>query len=351
MKTNNIILPIAACMLLSTSLPTFAQDTADSSTAQEPASSEEVIKPGEASEGSERFRDKLREDLRDTGENPHSRLPYRSVNPDEISKLAAKEREQSKDLFPLFRERAIENGTVLPFPYGLSVVGTHYVEDLELDKLTIKRRGKPNIVIKDESVLVPEDLSLYNVSFRVDAWILPYMNVYALLGRTQVDFDLEVDLNFEIDGVKVDYQNTFDFEAGRNSYTVGTILAYGLGNWFGMVDLRYAQTDFSLSTTGPQTYTTIARVGWNGRIGPLKGMLWAGALKQEVDFALTTNSDEVELIPRRLDVTEIDIRFGSRHGYTPMIGSRWDMDSHWSLAVEYSFLDREYFNAVMMFRY
>ncbi|MEM6583870.1 MAG: hypothetical protein AAF699_21525 [Pseudomonadota bacterium] len=348
MKTNNSIPLFTACLLLVTSGHLFAEDSTASEATQEPSSGEEVITPNEDASSETPFREKLREDLRDTGENPHSRLPYRSVNPDAQSKLFAKEREQSDDLFPLFRERAIENGTVLPFSYGLAVVGTHYVEDLELEKLRIKRPNKPDIVIKDESVVKPNDLNLYNVSFRVDTWVFPYVNVYALLGRTQVDVDLDVDLEI---GEEVIFKGPVSFDAGRNSYTVGTILAYGHGNWFGMVDLRYAQTNFSLSTTGPQTYTTIVRTGWNGRIGPLKGMVWAGALKQEVDFTISGDSRELARGSSLDGDVTLDVVLGSRHGYTPMIGSRWDMDSHWSLSIEYSFLDREYFNAVMMFRY
>ncbi|MEM8564418.1 MAG: hypothetical protein AAGF57_19415 [Pseudomonadota bacterium] len=348
MKNQDKVPLLTACLLLATNLQLSAEENTSSDAVQAPTSSEEIVEPSGDTQSEERLREKLKKDLRDTGENPHSRLPYRSVNPDEQSRLAAKEREQSQDLLPLFRERAIENGTVLPFSYGLSLVGTHYVEDLELDKLRIKRPGRETIVIKDESVVTPNDLSLYNVSFRVDAWVFPYVNVYALLGRTQVDVDLDIDLEI---GDEVIFKGPVSFDAGRNSYTVGTILAYGHGNWFGMVDLRYAQTNFSLSTTGPQTYTTIVRTGWNGRIGPLKGMVWAGALKQEVDFTISGDTRELRAFRNSNEDTTIDVVLGSRHGYTPMIGSRWDMDSHWSLSIEYSFLDREYFNAVMMFRY
>lgn len=341
MKTNYITPLFTACLLFVASSHLSADQSAAADDAQEPSSGEEVVKPND----DERFAEKLRTDLRDRGENPHSRLPYRSVEPDELSMRAIKEREESDDLFPLFRERVIENGGVLPLPYGFSVVGTHYVEDLELDKIRIKRPGKPTRVVRDENFLKPNDLQLTNVSLRVDTWVLPYVNVYALLGRTQVDVDLDVNIPDVFVGPVA-------FDAGRNSYTVGTVLAYGHGNWFGMVDLRYAQTNFSLSTTGPQTYTSIARVGWNGRVGPVQGMLWAGALKQEVDFTITGDSDEFSRPGRRIDEdVTLDVVLGSRHGFTPLIGSRWDMDANWSLEIEYSFLDREYFNAAMMFRY
>ncbi|MEM1155311.1 MAG: hypothetical protein AAGI44_14330, partial [Pseudomonadota bacterium] len=60
---------------------------------------------------------------------------------------------------------------------------------------------------------------------------------------------------------------------------------------------------------------------------------------------------ELSSLSGNIDDVTLDVVLASRHGFTPLIGSRWDMDTNWSLELEYSFLDREYLNAAIMYRY
>lgn len=274
-------------------------------------------------------------------ENHSSRVPFDSVD-DNLSAEQASEQRYGEDRWlPLFRKRAIEKGIFLPWPYGLSVVATRFSEQLELDSLSIKLANGTVIDGGTFSSLVePRDLDVNNYSLRFDAWVFPFLNLYGIAGKTAVDLNLDL-LN----------QPTTTFPDRRNSFGGGAILAGGIGVFFGMIDLRYSQTDVSLSTDGAKTYTTLIRAGWNGKLGRANGAIWGGVMKQRIDLQLDVKASDFAQAPPLLAGAEIEITMQSSRGYSPMIGTRWDITTHWDVSVEYSFDQRNYLVGNLGYRF
>ncbi|MEM6582659.1 MAG: hypothetical protein AAF699_15375, partial [Pseudomonadota bacterium] len=125
-------------------------------------------------------------------ENPESRLPFESIDSEPGPENAAKQRYSQNRILPLFRKRAVEKGIVLPWPYGISLVGLYFKEQIDLDKLTINlpQGGTVDPGVFSE-LIEPQDLDVYNVSARFDAWLFPFLNVYGLIGKTEVDLNLK----------------------------------------------------------------------------------------------------------------------------------------------------------------
>lgn len=281
------------------------------------------------------------EPIYEIDENHTSRIPFDSVD-DNLSTERATEQRYGVDRYlPLFRKKAIENGIFLPWPYGLTLSGVAFTEQLELDKLSIKLANGEKIDGTAFAEFVkPRDLDVTNYSVRFDAWIFPFLNLYALAGKT------EVDLNVKLLG-----QDTSTFDESRNSYGGGAVLAGGYGVLFAMADIRYTQTDLSLSTDGATTLATLLRVGWNGKLGSANGSIWAGAMRQDIDLTLDVRASEFPQVPPIFAGAEIEVKMSSSKGFTPLVGTRWDISTHWDFSMEYSFGDRDYLSGTLGYRF
>lgn len=117
----------------------------------------------------------------------------------------------------------------------------------------------PGVEIGDPSLIdVTNDVQ--HVDLKFDAWITPFLNVFALVGR--VDADTYVDfsklpvqgLPFPLGSIPVSYDGTV--------YGAGINLIYGTENWF--VALNNTWTDASLSgdfNSSVKAYAAQPRVG------------------------------------------------------------------------------------------
>ncbi|MEM8660355.1 MAG: hypothetical protein AAGF35_05675 [Pseudomonadota bacterium] len=274
-------------------------------------------------------------------ENPESSIPFQSIDRESGPERASLQRYEQSRILPFFRQRAIDRGIILPWPFGVSVVGLYANEPIKLDSLKLKLPNGETIDAGEFSRLIEgKKTEIKNVSVRADFWLFPFLNLYGLLGKT------EADLGFKIVG---DLDKNFD--QGRNAYVLGTQLVYGYGVLFGMIDFRYSQTDFTLSTDGAQNYTTIFRLGWNGTVRGVRGNIWIGALQQKIDLKLDVKASQFPVIPPPFDRAEAEIKMSSTTGFTPSIGTRWDIGKHWDVVVEGSFGDRDYVQGVLSYRF
>jgi hypothetical protein len=106
----------------------------------------------------------------------------------------------NQSFFPLmrtFKEKALKAGAEFPKPYGIS--GSMYYQQQRMD---ISKIRLGNIEISEEGGIIDFDESnirntVTTTQFRGDVWILPFVNVYGMLGRVTSfnDFDLSINLN------------------------------------------------------------------------------------------------------------------------------------------------------------
>ena len=122
--------------------------------------------------------------------------------------------ERWSSFLPLLKEEALSRGYQLPLPFGSGVTFTILTgRDIEVTDLRIGVDGaEPSSV--SQFVDLGSESAVFNANLKLDAWLLPFLNVYALFGyvynesKTNVhvtlpgpggsEFDLDVDT--ELDG-------------------------------------------------------------------------------------------------------------------------------------------------------
>jgi hypothetical protein len=307
MKLRKVLL--ITTILVSCNLPLSAQEIG------EEAPVEEAGQSTEADSATQR-------------ENPATRVPYESGQGSESTC-----ENRWSNFLPILGQAACERGYVLPRPFGVSLGYMHQdqpfdVGDVFINGVDVKT---PGVAVVDE---VQNEESTYTLRF--DAWILPFWNVYGILGKTdgQAIGPLKIDLQpvFPIlcglpgNNCQVDTNFEINYKADVTGY--GTTIAGGYKDFFGMIDMNWTTADLDISLTDAKAKVISSRIGWNGKLGKFSGVLWVGVMYQDISQTLDLPLD----IGNESLLVTIDQ--STQEAYNYLIGGQWDINRSFSILAE-----------------
>ncbi|TYK64994.1 hypothetical protein [Colwellia echini] len=310
-------------------------------------------------------------------QNPKSNIAYESVDP---KPLPAKKR--WTDFLPILGEKSREAGYVLPLPMGISVIGLTQKQPFTVNNIALEIDGKPNERINDliDESIEAKNLIVTNTAYnlRLDAWILPFWNVYGVLGKVQGEANLELEVDLEIPTLILTAANIGNGAAEKRCNSIdlpysgpapgnclvtnsgyptrlnyhgtvtgyGTTIAGGYGDFFGMFDVNFTQADINIAVKNTKQTVYSARIGWNGKINSYHGQFWVGAMKQDIKQQLEISSPEAPKV-----IILIDQEVSSPLNY--LIGGQWNISEEWALIAEtsFAFSDRQQFMMQLGYRF
>ena len=200
------------------------------------------------------------------------RLPenYRLYDPDEPT--APDEPPEYNRRFPIGGAEVIKRGYALPLPIGVSIIGVNNVQDQDITELNIAL-GKG--VVPPEgtelrpfpAVTIASTSDTDSLQVKADLWVLPFLNIYATLGKITGDASVTVNIDLA-DAEEIcipnplptppgqpdrppicsDFDQTGSFllpitsSVDRNSATLGILGAFSIGRWFGTVTGSYTDS-------------------------------------------------------------------------------------------------------------
>jgi hypothetical protein len=260
-------------------------------------------------------------------ENPASRVPYESGK-----KPPPACEDRWSDFLPIWGKEACAQGYVLPRPFGVSLGYMHQdqpflVGDIFINGIDVKT---PGIAVVDE---VQNEES--TVTLRFDAWILPFWNVYAILGKTDGEAvgPLQIDLNSILPCASCPINTTFKIDYTAEIGGLGTTVAGGYKDFFAMADINFTKADLNISTTDAEATVFSTRLGWNGQAGIFKGVLWVGAMYQDISQTLELQADGGNL--------NVTIEQETKEPWNYLVGGNWDFTRSFSVLAEIGFGKRE----------
>jgi hypothetical protein len=184
--------------------------------------------------------------------------------------------ERWSSFLPLLKDEALARGYELPLPFGTGVTCTLLSgRDIEVTDLRIGVNGaKPSSV--SQFVDLGSESNVVNANLKVDAWLLPFLNVYALVGyvynRSETDVEVSIPkLGGGTSDFRVDVDTTLDGFVGGGGLT----LAGGYRDFFVVIDSNYTQTDIGFDDNF-RAITASLRAGVQGEIGGTKAQFWTG---------------------------------------------------------------------------
>jgi hypothetical protein len=233
---------------------------------------------------------------------------------------------------PFMADEALKQGYELPLPFGVSAIYTHIQRDIKVDDLRIGLNGAP-----PGSVSRFVDLgsnSKVDVGLgRFDAWLLPFLDVYGLLGYVHNASDTRGTVT--IPSLLPPGSRTFPFSASTTLDGFvgggGLTLAAGFREFFLMADANYSQTDMGFDDSFRALVVSF-RTGWNGKLAKVPTRLWVGAMYWDTENTAKATVD----VPGQGTVS-FEADQGPLHPWNASVGASVAFSRHWEFVVEYGF--------------
>jgi hypothetical protein len=267
-------------------------------------------------------------------ENPVSTVPYESgregVNTCE---------DRWSNFLPIWGKAACQQGYVLPRPFGVSLGYMHMDQPFDVGGIWVN-----GIDVKTPGVAVVNEVDNEGttLTLRLDAWILPFWNVYGLLGHIEGEATGPLTANLapifptlcKLPGNNCQLDTTFDLDYDADVLGFGTTIAGGYKDFFGMLDINTTTANLNISTKDAEATVFSSRIGWNGKLGGFAGVLWVGAMYQDIEQTLVLESD----IGTSLVSVEIEQSVAEPWNY--LIGGQWDINRSVAVLAEFGFGER-----------
>jgi len=173
----------------------------------------------------------------------------------------------SDGLFPLGKSMAGDRQ--LPLPWGIGLTLHQQDQDYSLARLDIDIPIDLGLV---EDVEVENTVGEANL--KLDLWLLPFLNVFGLVGRIEGETTVNLapffsDLAVEYDGVV---------------YGAGVTCAAGVGRYFGSLTATYTDTSLDTSDSSVEAWILSPKVGMRAHArGGHPIVFWVGAMYQQAD--------------------------------------------------------------------
>jgi len=203
-------------------------------------------------------------------------------------------KEGRDSFFPMYRNELGLTSEDLPKPYGLSIVYFGLDQDVDVKSVDLMfASDRLNKIMEENVDLIPDgaEVEVRNITLKADLWVLPFLNIYGLIGRTEGTTRTTVDAvidkpgpgAIEIDGIKLE----MDYEGV--TYGGGTTLVGAYRDIFLMLDANYTYTDLDITQGHMKVLIIDPRIGYRTSVLERELRLWVGAMYLKIDQKLKGN--------------------------------------------------------------
>ena len=250
---------------------------------------------------------------------------------------------------PFLAQKVVDLGYDLPLPYGIGITYANVSQSLLLSGLKVGFNGGG----KEDFDFVSFENGRANndsVQLKLDAWLFPFMNVFAMLGRVDGKAPLDVildgngmldQLGFSCSGpapnplcAKLKDQTiTLPIEApySGNTYGVGTVLAGGWNNWFVAIPMSFTYADMDTTNTEGISITITPRAGRILNLNKWGNLsLFGGGNYFDTELTITGS---IGIEGLTIDYT---VEQKNEDKWNLLIGGHWDINERWSWSAEYN---------------
>lgn len=232
-------------------------------------------------------------------------------------------------------------GSDFPLPFGISGVYFNQEQEYVIDKLVIGIPGFPAI----PAGLLQVDNEIDEVNAKFDAWLLPWLNVFAIAG--QLDGETDVDFAAIQPLVPLPFTSiaiNYDGEV----FGVGAVIAGGGKRYFGSLTVIATETSLSGDFESDARALVLApRFGLHND----RGALYVGAMYQEAEES-HQGTIGLPLIPGApLIPVPFSVELSQKEDWNWLAGGTVALGERWTLQVEAGFGGRDHADVELGFRF
>jgi len=244
---------------------------------------------------------------------------------------AATDADRWPHTLPFLANVALDRGYELPLPLGLSGIFYYVERDIEITDIRVGVDGAPLESVS--KFLTAGSRSHVSVAVaRLDAWLLPFLNVYGMLGYVSNNTTTRGEVTIPRPG-RLPGERTFFLSAKTELQGfmggAGLTLAAGYRDFFVMGDVNYSQTDIGFDDRFRALIGSI-RTGWNGKILDVPVRFWVGGVYWGTRSTAKSTVDVEDVGQVKFEADQ-----GPVHPLNAMVGAQTTLFKRWDIFVEY----------------
>ncbi|MFV9997933.1 MAG: hypothetical protein AB8W37_10330 [Arsenophonus endosymbiont of Dermacentor nuttalli] len=273
--------------------------------------------------------------------------------------LSRPEIQNESRILPIWGNEARARGYELPEPFGIGYGYMNLRQDVVVDKIAFIFPKNP--LIAESTKIKAGHTREKNEShmLKLDTWILPFLNVYGVYGKTKGSSKTTID-NVTFSGIDLPFAKgtpfVLDFEG--KTYGGGAVLAGSYKQFFATLDANYTRTNLDILDGDISALVITPRIGYEFTFQPLlseqgstKVQVWVGAMYQDITQRFKGNINNLNLpepfasLIRSLDDTgmKFDVKQHLAHKWNNTIGTRIEITRNFNILSEVGFSNRNSF--------
>ncbi|WP_066014316.1 hypothetical protein [Endozoicomonas atrinae] len=249
---------------------------------------------------------------------------------------------------PIFGSGWVPEGTKIPKTWGLSITTMSMEQDSKLSGVTF--RGRAGEYIKDLSFnRVEDDSQVSNI--RLDAWVLPFMNVYLMAGymegKTLVDSTTVFDPTPNFPGGELSTSMTMYQKYYGINWGLGATLVYGKGPWVTTLDINASRAELNVVRSRVNAVMVTPRIGYTSRIGGFPVTWMAGVSYLWLDQRITVEQQ----LPGVSEPMVLELDVKADNPWSPTLGATIQFSNEFQGVLEAGFDGRQMLIGSLVYRF
>jgi hypothetical protein len=255
-------------------------------------------------------------------------------------------------LLPFYGKKLTLKGYHLPQPVGVTLIATYVEQDLTLQNLRISGDGinfnpVPFVAFEGASSKATA------VDVKLDAWILPFLNVFGIVGVIDGQGHIPIQINIDglLDAIGSDLckkvikpgfcGQTANIEADPKyqgyNYGGGIVLAGGYKSFFVAVPITYVKSDLDIVANEITSLEAEILLGYSFKLKNGKSAeVFIGASYLDVDYQATGFEPLSEINPILPDIYfEMDAENTDK--WNNIVGGQYALSDEWQLQFQVGF--------------
>ena len=244
---------------------------------------------------------------------------------------------------PVWGEKVREMGFDLPLPFGAGVNFVWMDQGIDIRELKV---GVGSASTEVNRITFSDARSRNTAAtMRLDAWLLPFINIYGIFGY--LDGNTELDVN--VPGLTIDvpiigpvpifdpFTIPVDVDYEGVTYGGGLNLAIGYENIFGTLDMNYTRSDINITDGEITTLTISPRLGILVESSAIKGSaaLWIGAMYMDYKETIADSINLKQIDPTLPALTlDYEVKIKNEEKLNFIFGGQWEISKRWQIVAE-----------------
>ncbi|MDV7073622.1 hypothetical protein R3J21_18975 [Citrobacter werkmanii] len=281
----------------------------------------------------------------------------------------------SHSVLPFLGDEARKRGYDLPEPFGVNINYMNIRQNINVDSINFNGLSLGGHSLDNAFKIKVGNTreSSKTETLKLDAWLLPFMNIYGLVGYTDGHSISQIGVG--VKGARkyhypANLQNLdFKLDFKGTTYGIGTTLVGGVGNWFTAVDANYTQTQFDILDGSIDAFTVSPRVGYRFATPGVDTLhlpsgklnVWVGSMYQDVQQEFKGSLNDLSMpsatLQRMVDLANkdgngrFDVKQHLQSPWNILVGAQYELTRNFNITSEIGFAERNSFFVAGEYRF